>query len=156
MGSSQFVQIADLPAFNSAPTPTVLQRLVSRHGVTLLARNTVVSVLTFSVGVALMWVVVELFGANEVLSAGASFLAATSLHYTLGRSWVYRGTQRGVAAGYGYFLMNAGIGLALTVSLFAVLISWTPMNYLVARVLVSIFAGLAMFIPNATLNFKQI
>lgn len=30
------------------------------------------------------------------------------------------------------------------------------MNYLVARVLVSIFAGLAMFIPNATLNFKQI
>ena len=156
MGNSQIVQVADFPAFNSAPTPTVLQRLVSLHGFTLLARNTVVSVLTFSVGVALMGVVVELFGANEVLSAGASFLAATSLHYTLGRSWVYRGTQRGVAAGYGYFLMNAGIGLALTVSLFAVLISWTPMNYLVARVLVSIFAGLAMFIPNATLNFKQI
>ena len=156
MGRSQLVQVADRPAFSSAPTPTALQRLVSLHGATLLARNTVVGVLTFIVGVALMWVLVELFDANEVFSAGASFLAATSLHYTLGRSWVYRGTQRGVAAGYGYFLMNAGLGLALTVSLFAVLISWTSMNYLVARVLVSIFAGLAMFVPNATLNFKQI
>ena len=156
MRAGTFVEIADLPAFNAASTTTVLQRLVSLHGVTLLARNTVVGVLTFIVGVALMWVLVEFLDANEVFSAGASFLAATSLHYTLGRSWVFRGTQRGVAAGYGYFLINAGVGLAVTMSLFAVLISWTPMNYLVARVLVSIFAGLAMFGLNATLNFKRI
>jgi len=156
MGNSQFVDIADLSAFNSAAPLPALQRFLSLHGVTLLARNTVVSILTFSIGLALMGVLVELVGANELFSAGASFLAATSLHYTLGRSWVFRGTQRGVASGYGYFLINASVGLALTLSLFAFLISWTPMNFLVARVLVSIFAGLAMFVLNATLNFKQI
>jgi putative flippase GtrA len=125
-------------------------------GGTLLARNTVVSILTFVVGLALMWVLVELAAANKVFSAGASFLAASSIHYAFGRSWVFRGTERGLATGYGFFLINAAIGMALTVSIFAALISWTSMNYLVARILVSLFAGLAMFVLNATLNFKQI
>jgi putative flippase GtrA len=156
MSSGEFVDIADRPAFNAATRPSVLQRLVSRRGVTLLARNTVVSILTFVVGLALMWMLVEWAGANKVFSAGASFLAATSLHYVFGRSWVFRGTERGVATGYGYFLINATIGMTLTVSIFAALISWTPMNYLIARILVSIFAGLAMFVLNATLNFKQL
>jgi putative flippase GtrA len=103
-----------------------------------------------------MWVLVELGGENKVFAAGVSFLAATSLHYMFGRSWVFRGTERAVASGYGYFLINAAIGLALTVSLFAALISWTSINYLVARVLVSVFAGLVMFLLNAVLNFKQL
>ena len=30
------------------------------------------------------------------------------------------------------------------------------MNYLVARVVVSVFAGLAMFVLNAVLNFKRL
>lgn len=112
--------------------------------------------LTFLFGLALMWVLVELLGTNKVFAAGASFLAATSLHYVFGRSWIFRGTERAVATGYGYFLINAAIGLTLTVSLFAALISWTSVNYLVARVIVSIFAGLVMFLLNAVLNFKQL
>lgn len=103
-----------------------------------------------------MWVLVELLGANKVFAAGASFLAATSIHYAFGRSWIFRGTERPVVTGYGYFLINAAIGLVLTVSLFAALISWTPINYLAARVIVSVFAGLVMFLLNAMLNFKQL
>lgn len=140
----------------SGPQPSLRMRLTSRRAAVLLARNTAVSGLTFLFGLAIMWVLVELLGTNKVFSAGASFLAATSLHYMFGRSWIFRGTERAAATGYGYFLINAAIGLALTVSLFAALISWTSVNYLIARVIVSIFAGLVMFVLNAVLNFKQL
>jgi hypothetical protein len=48
------------------------------------------------------------------------------------------------------------IGLLITVGLFAALIRWTPIHYLVARVLVSVFAGLTVFLLNAVLNFRRL
>lgn len=122
----------------------------------MLGRNTVVSCATFLTGLAVLWVLVEKLGAPKVPSASLSFLFATTLHYILGRSWIFRGSERGVASGYVLFLINAGVGLAVTTVGFWALISFTPINYLVARVLVSIFAGLAMFALNATLNFRQL
>jgi putative flippase GtrA len=103
-----------------------------------------------------MWALVELLGINKVFAAGVSFLGATSLHYVFGRTWVFRGTERGLVTGYGYFLVNAGIGLILTVALFAALISWTPVNYLIARVIVSVLAGFVMFLLNAMINFREL
>lgn len=143
------------------PTPavsplSVFNRLTSSRAARLLARNTAVSFLTLIFGLGLMWTLVEIADTDELIAAGVSFLAATSLHYLLGRSWIFRGTERNVAAGYGYFVMNAAIGMLLTVSLFAALLSWTSVNYLIARVVVSVFAGLVMFALNAMLNFKQL
>jgi len=135
---------------------SVFSRIASGQAAILLARNTAVSVLTFLFGLVVMWVLVELISVNKVFAAGVSFLGATSLHYIFGRNWIFRGTSRAVASGYGYFLINGGIGLVLTLALFAALISWTPINYLVARVAVSVFAGLVMFLLNAMLNFKQL
>ena len=135
---------------------SLLSRIASRRAAILLSRNTAVSLATFLFGLAVMWVLVELMGANKVFAAGISFLVATSLHYVIGRNWIFRGTERKAAAGYGYFLINARIGLTVTVSLFAGLVSWTPMSYLLARVIVSVFAGLVMFMLNAVLNFKQL
>lgn len=103
-----------------------------------------------------MWILVEFLSANEVVAAGASFLAATSLHYALGRAWIFQGTRRKVVSGYGFFLVNAGVGVVLTMGLFAALMSVSSMSYLVARVIVSVFAGLVMFLLNAMLNFKQL
>ena len=122
----------------------------------LLTRNTVVSLFTFLFGLLVMWLLVERLEANKIIAAGVSFFLATSLHYGFGRSWIFRGTERGLASGYGYFFINALVGLALTVSLFAALIRWSSINYLVARIIVSIFAGFVMFLLNARLNFKQL
>lgn len=115
-----------------------------------------VSCLVFGIGLALLWALVELWGVNKLLAAAAGFLVSNSIHYAFGRAWIYRGTERGVASGYAYFLVNAGIGLVITISLFAAFLRWTSMNYLVARVVVSVFAGLAMFLLNAMLNFKRL
>ncbi len=122
----------------------------------LLARNTLVSCAVFGFGLALLWALVELGGMNKLVAAALGFLASNSLHYAFGRAWIYRGTERGLASGYGYFLINAAVGLVITVALFAAFLRWTPIHYLVARIIVSIFAGLAMFLLNAMLNFKRL
>ena len=132
------------------------KRLLSRHAAILLARNTVVSCLVFAIGLAVLWALVELWGVDKLVAAGVGFLVSNSIHYALGRAWIYRGTEREVASGYAYFLVNAGIGLVITIALFAAFLRWTSLNYLVARVVVSVFAGLAMFLLNATLNFKRL
>jgi len=136
--------------------PRLIDRLVSRNTAILLARNTLVSCVVFAFGLVLLWALVEFLGMNKLAAAALGFLASNSLHYAFGYTWIYRGTERGVASGYGYFLVNAGVGLAVTLALFAAFLSWTPLNYLVARILVSVVAGLTMFLLNAVLNFKRV
>jgi putative flippase GtrA len=130
-------------------------RLLSRHAATLLARNTIVSCGIFAFDIALLWVLVQM-GMGKVVAAALAFIIANSLHYAFGRGWIFKGTDRGVAEGYVYFLINAGVGLVITISLFAALIRWTPINYLVARVLVSVVSGLTVFLLNAVLNFRRL
>ena len=99
---------------------------------------------------------VQKFGMAKVPAATIGFIAATSVHYALGRAWIFRGTKRAVASGYVYFLVNAIVGLVVTITLFALMLRYTPINYLVARVLVSTVAGLAVFLLNAMLNFRRL
>ena len=61
-----------------------------------------------------------------------------------------------MGTGYAIFLAYAGFGMAITVSMYAALLEYTALNYLVARIIVSVFAGLAMFALNATLNFRRV
>jgi putative flippase GtrA len=132
------------------------RRLWSRNAAVLFGRNTAVSVGVFLLGLGLLGLLVEVGRVDKLLATGVTFLIATTLHYTLGRTWIYRGTTRGVVPGYGFFLVNAVIGLAITLILFDVLTRHTPIHYLLARVMVSVIAGLAMFLLNAALNFRRL
>lgn len=122
----------------------------------MLWRNTVVSTSVFLGGLVLLWVFVEYLGMDDVLATGITFILATSVHYVFGRSWIFAGTKRKVAKGYALFFANAMVGLVLTVGLFWLMTEYTPINYLIVRVIVSIFAGLAVFGLNAVFNFRQL
>jgi len=98
-------------------SPGILARLWSFHAGAMLWRNTVVSCAAFVVGLGVLWALVEFARMDEVAAAAIGFVAANSLHYLLGRAWIFRGTERGRASGYALFLINAGVGLALTVGL---------------------------------------
>ena len=121
----------------------------------LLGRNTVVSVGVFVFGLGLLWLLVERLGASAVPAAGLSFLVSHSIHYVFGRTWIFRGTERKVATGYVLFLLNSLVGLGITVGLFALFVG-AGLHYLVARIVVSVFAGLALFVLNAVLNFRSL
>jgi putative flippase GtrA len=131
-------------------------RLWSRNAAVLLGRNTIVSTGVFLLGLGLLWLLVEFEHVDKVVATGVTFLIATTLHYALGRTWIYRGTTRRLVPGYGLFLVNAVLGLAITVALFEALTRMTTIHYLVVRVIVSVFAGLAMFLSNAILNFRRL
>lgn len=136
--------------------PSWRSRLWSRNAAVLLVRNSVVSVCMFLLGLVGLFLLVEYAHINALVATGATFMIATTLHYALARTWVYRGTEREVLPGYGYFIINALVGLTVTLSLFALLTWLTGMHYLAARVLVSLVAGLTMFLLNATLNFRRL
>lgn len=136
--------------------PGLLDRLLSRNAADLLVRDALVSSVTFALGLGLMWVLVEFAQMDETVAAGLSFAVGNSLHYAAARSWIFRGTSRGLAKGYGYFLANAAVGLIVMVLLFAALTAWTPIHYLVARALASIVAGSIIFVLNAVYNFRRV
>ena len=151
-------RLADQPPTVSKPDGArgFAKRLFSRNTGVLFARNTLVSCLVFAFGLGLLWLLVESLAMNKLAAAAIAFLASNSLHFLFGYHWIYRGTERRLAPGYGYFLVNAAIGFVITMVMFAALLRWTALNYLVARVLVSVFAGLVMFLLNAVLNFKRV
>ena len=122
----------------------------------MLVRNTIASTGIFAISIGTLWVLVQWAAMAEVPAAAIGFLIAQTVHYFLGRTWIFRGTDRSVGTGYAIFLANAGLGIAITVSMYAALLEYTGLNYLVARVIVSVFAGLAMFVLNATLNFRRV
>jgi putative flippase GtrA len=132
-----------------------LKRLFSRRGGRLFVRNTTVSILAFAAGLMVLWALVAKYAWPEISAAAVSFLTANILHYALGRAWIYRGTRRHPVSGYAYFLLNALVGLAITLTLFALLVGW-GVHYLAARVLVSIVAGIVLFLLNAFLNFRSL
>jgi putative flippase GtrA len=135
---------------------SLLSRLLSLRVAVMLWRNTVVSCSVFLLGLGVLYALVDGAGFPEVPAAGIGFLTANSLHYLFGRSWIFRGSDRGAASGYALFLINAGLGLAVTMALYALLLAYTPLDYIFARVLVSLVAGLVVFVLNAVFNFRRV
>jgi putative flippase GtrA len=133
---------------------SLADRLMNRRAAGLFVRNTIVSCAAFAFDLALLWVLIERGGMDKLPAAALAFVAANSLHYVFGRAWVFRGSERGLATGYLYFLINACVGLTITLLLFMLIVDGLGIHYLIARVLASVFAGLAVFVLNAVLNFR--
>ncbi|MGQ0559329.1 MAG: GtrA family protein [Sphingosinicella sp.] len=131
------------------------KRLINLRVADLLARNTLVSCATFLFDLALLWALVETLGMGKILAATLAFLVAVTIHYAFARSWIFKGSERALASGYAYFLINAVIGLVLTIASFAVLMA-LGLHYILARVIASVIAGLAVFLLNAILNFRSV
>jgi putative flippase GtrA len=121
----------------------------------MLVRNTIVSIGVFAIGLAALWLLVDRGGFPKIPSAGVSFLVSNTLHYVLGRSWIYGGTDRALMSGYTFFLVNSGVGLVVTLVLFAAMVA-VGINYLIARTITSLFSGLLQFVLNALLNFRAL
>ena len=138
------------------PKGSLLSRLLRLRVGWMLVRNTVVSTGVFLIGLGVLWLLVEQAGMDEVPASGIGFAVANTLHYILGRAWIFRGTTRGVASGFALFVLNGLIGMGLTMALMAVMLALTPINYIVSRVLVSVIAGLVIFVLNAVWNFRRV
>lgn len=129
-------------------------RLLNRRGSALFMRNAAASGVSFLFDLALLWAMVERLGWNTLAAAAGAFILANALHYAIARAWVFRESDQGLLAGYGWFLLNALAGLAVIMALFALLADVAGIPYLIARVLASLCAGTFVFTLNAILNFR--
>lgn len=129
---------------------------LARRGARLFGRNTVASVAAFALDMALLALLVELAGLAYMPAAALAFVLAMSAQYVVSRAWVFRGSDRGLAAGYLYFLVNTAIGLVVTLALFWLMLELAGIHYLPARAAASLVAGLVVFFLNAVFNFKQL
>lgn len=111
---------------------------------------------SFGLDLLLLWLLVAFLGLQYLLAATVGFLVAVTLHYALSRLWIFRDSGRHVASGYVYFLIIAGVGLALTLAVLWLLVEWVGLHYLLARVAASAVGGTAMFFLNAGFNFKRL
>jgi putative flippase GtrA len=89
-------------------------------------------------------------------AAAGAFLLAISINYGVSRLWVFPQSDRGLALGFAYFLITAGIGLLVTMAAFVLLLEVTGLFYIVARIIASAVAGLIVFALNAVWNFKAV
>jgi putative flippase GtrA len=131
-------------------------RLLRSRVALLFARNTAAGTIAFTLDMALLWALVHFGRMGALPSAVGGFVVAVSFHYYLSRIWVFAGSRRPVGQGYLYFALNAAIGLAVTMGLFAALMDFAGLHYLVARSMASVVAGILVFFLNAVLNFGSL
>lgn len=122
----------------------------------MFGRNIVASSIAFVLDLAILWLLVEYAGFPHVPAAAIAFVIPLIVFYFLQREWVFPETERGVAAGFAYFLVNMGIGFGAMLAVFWALLEFTEIYYLIARVLASVVYGLVVFVLNGVFNFKQL
>ena len=154
-GASPAPETPELEGAKDKAPAGLIGRLLTGRVAGLLARNTVVSCFAFVFDLALLWAFVEYLGMNKLVAAAIAFVIATTLHYAFARTWIFKGTERAVGSGYVYFLINAVVGLVLTLVLFWAFMA-IGLHYVIARVVASVFAGLTIFVLNAVFNFKSV
>lgn len=145
-----------IPEILGPDRASLFSRIWSGKVAVLLARNTVVSCSVFVFDIVLLWVLVQYLGMDKLIAVTLAFIIANSIHYAFCRIWIFPGSDRALASGYVWFFVNAGVGLSVTLILFTAFTDLLGMNYLVARVIASVFAGLSAFLLNAVLNFRSV
>jgi putative flippase GtrA len=144
-----------MPALSTSPSSSSWHvRPWLGRAALLFGKNSLAGAVAFAFDMALLWLLVERAHWTYLPAAALAFLVAVTLHYALARRFVFAGSEQSVARGYLYFVANAAVGLAVTLAAFALLVELFELNYLVARLISSVKAGVVVFVLNAVFNFR--
>ena len=126
------------------------------RGARMFGRNTIASTIAFTLDLLILWGLVEWLAVPRVLAAVIAFIVPMIVFYILSRTWVFPDSDRGIASGFVYFMVNVGIGFVVMLAVFWALLQFTGLYYLLARVAASIVSGIVIFLLNGFLNFKEL
>lgn len=115
-----------------------------------------VGVSTFIFDLLLLFFLTDYVGINYVVAAGGAFVVAVSINYMVSRTYVFKGTERSLHSGYGYFLAIAGIGLLFVMGSMYVLVEVLALHYLLSRVCIAAITGMFNYLTNLYFNFKVV
>jgi len=111
-------------------------------------------VLAFGVDLTLLYLLNTVAEISYISAVPFSFVTATSLHYAMLRSLVFRDSERHAGAGYGYFLIIMCANATLITFLVSGLIEFFGVPLYPARIVIGASFGLVSFFLNSRYNFK--
>lgn len=117
-------------------------------------KYSVVGVATLSFDLLLLAALTQLLSIPYTISTPLAFLVAVSINYAISRTFVFRGTERTVHRGYIYFLCIAGAGAFVVTAGVYLLVTYAHLYYLVARIAIAGFVGIANYLTNLHWNFR--
>ncbi len=94
------------------------------------------------------------FSIPTLTAIGTGFFVSLSISYFIFRKYTFRGTKRGVAAGFIYFSIIAASGLLISIFGSNFLMTQFELAPLLARFLMAAPTGLCNFLINLVYNFK--
>lgn len=109
---------------------------------------------TFLFDLAMLFVFIDVFRWNYIVSAGASFLVAISLNYYISRRYVFHGSLRSAHAGYLIFIIIALVGLIAVAGGMFILVQVFGLYYISSRIVVALIVGVWNYVMNLYVNFK--
>jgi putative flippase GtrA len=125
-------------------------------GTTRFLKYSLVGFSTFAVDLFLLYVLTDFFLLPYLLSTGLAFLIAVSANYYVSRRLVFSQTTRKITHGYYAFIIIAGVGLILVISLMALFVELFDWNYLISRVVIAGVVGIWNYAMNLFVNFKVV
>ncbi len=117
-------------------------------------RYSAVGVSTLAFDLLVLYIGTSLLSIPLSISTPLAFLIAVTLNYFISRRYVFKGTARAVHHGYVFFIIGAALGALVTTSGVLILVSYLHLYYLVARLIISGFIGIANYLFNLYLNFR--
>jgi len=109
---------------------------------------------TFLFDLSLLWILIEKFHVHYLHASVSGFLIAVSVNYSISRRWVFKGSQRRLAAGYLYFLKTAAAGAMATGFLMWLFCAATHGPYLLIRIIIAAVVGTGNYLIHLYLNFR--
>jgi len=118
------------------------------------ARYTGIGVATFIVDLALLFFLIDTLNLHILLSTGLAFIGALTLNYFFSRKYVFVNSDRGSLLGYIYFILFAITGMAVTIVLMWLLVSFTAWHFAISRIVIALAVGFGNYFANLFINFK--
>ena len=109
---------------------------------------------TFIFDLFLFYILTSWIGIQYLLATVLAFSISVSINYGISRRYVFRETDRGVVAGYSYFLLIGGSSLVAVTLLMAICVEILDLPYLISRIFVSGAVGIGTYLMNLYLNFR--
>lgn len=113
-----------------------------------------IGVCTFLFDLLLLYIFIDVYGIDPLISAGVAFVIAVSVNYVVSRHFVFSGTMRSVGTGYANFIAIASTGLLIVVGGMYVLVEILAIHYAISRIIVAGITGFWNYLMNLYVNFK--
>jgi len=114
----------------------------------------ILSTITFFIDLFIVWFLTEKIGVHYLFSVCIGFATATLLNYASGRKIIFKETKQKALKGYFISLLVAISTLIVVLSVTWALVNFAYLNYLLARIIAAIIAGIWGYILDNRYTFR--